>query len=226
MLGGVLALLLGATGVVGGVQQALAQEASGDVVGALRSLEAQIRAMPNWELPRIEAARLRLKLGADLDLAEAHLEAARAIAPENPRVHFLYGVLMQERGRGRSALDAFEVALALRPGFDEARFRAAGQAMSLSSFQRAEAHFRAFLAEHPEAVGVQLSLAQALEAQGRAAESEKLLRRLYQQRPPVPLVAQRLADLYDRTGRPQLAEKVRRELEPSRKLRELKKSAR
>src|SRR5690606_13952713 len=76
--------------------QALAREEAGDAAGAMAGVEAVMNSWPTWELPRIEAARLLLKLGGELDRAEAHLDVAAALAPENPRAHYLRGLLWEE----------------------------------------------------------------------------------------------------------------------------------
>src|SRR5262245_56862833 len=91
-------ILLGSVGM-GGLGDALALERSGDAVRALASIEGLLRRDPTWALARMEAGRLRLQLGEDLDRAESHLETARFLVPENPRAHYLWGLLMEERGR-------------------------------------------------------------------------------------------------------------------------------
>src|SRR5215813_1493312 len=81
-------------------------------------------------LARMEAGRLRLQLGEDLDRAEAHLETARFLVPENPRAHYLWGLLMEERGRRAEAIRSFEMAILYRPDYADARFRLAGDYFS------------------------------------------------------------------------------------------------
>ncbi|HEX8434017.1 tetratricopeptide repeat protein [Archangium sp.] len=79
----------------GDLTPALSREAEGDSAGALEAVEAIVRAWPAEALPRLEAARLLLKLGTDLDRAEAHLDVAAPAAPDNPRLHNQRGLLWE-----------------------------------------------------------------------------------------------------------------------------------
>jgi hypothetical protein len=209
--------------------QALAREEAGDSAGALAGMEAAIHTWPAWELPRLEAARLLLKLGGELDRVEAHLDVASALAPENPRSHYLRGLLWEERGQPLLAAQAYETALLYRPSYEEARFRVAGLWMAQGDWLKAEYHYRALSKARPEWVQVRLLLAQVLERQERLADVEHELLLARQVQPENALVARRLVELYERTGRPKLAQKLRKTLEqpePKRRLRTLKPSRR
>ncbi|WNG37606.1 tetratricopeptide repeat protein [Archangium violaceum] len=213
----------------GDLTSALAREASGDTSGALESVEAVVQAWPNQALPRVEAARLLLKLGGDLDQAEAHLEVAAAAAPENPRVHYLRGLLWEERGQPLRAARSYEQALFYRASYEDARFRVAGLWASLGDWLKAEMHYRLLSRSRPEWVQVRLQLIQAIEQQGRVADTEKELLLLKSEQPTNALVLRHLAEFYERTGRPQLAARVRASLEPpapSKKMRPLRPSRR
>src|SRR5580698_2980877 len=93
------------------LREALSLEQQGRDVDALTALDREVRADPVWALPRIEAARIRLKRGVDLDRAELDLEAASTLAPEIPRVHFLVAQLQEERGHPAEAIQALEKAV-------------------------------------------------------------------------------------------------------------------
>ncbi|MFZ5469297.1 MAG: hypothetical protein ACOZIN_07650 [Myxococcota bacterium] len=210
------------------LSDALALEQRGGDTEALELVEAVVKSRPDWEIPRLEAARLRLKLGRGLDLALAHLEAARSLAPENPRGHFLYGLLMEERREVRTAIDAHELALTYRTDYHEARFRLAGLYFGLGEWALAERHYRICAQAHPDATGARLQLATTLERQGKLEDTELELSKLFVAQPKSQVVGRRLVELYERTGRLHLADKVRRQLgeRPRRQLRELKKSRR
>jgi tetratricopeptide (TPR) repeat protein len=209
--------------------QALAREEAGDTAGALAGVEALINTWPGWELPRIEAARLLLKLGGELDRAEAHLDVAAALAPENPRAHYLRGLLWEERGQPLLAAKAYELALFYRASYEEPRFRVAGLWMSQGDWLKAEYHYRLLTKARPEWVQVRVLLAQVLERQERIEDAEQELLKARQYQPENPLVVRRLAELYERTGREKLAQKLRQTLEapkPKRRMRALKPSRR
>ncbi|WP_257447260.1 tetratricopeptide repeat protein [Archangium lipolyticum] len=213
----------------GDLTTALSQEAAGDDAGALATVEAVVRAWPAEALPRLEAARLLLKLGGDLDLVETHLDVASARAPENPRVHYLRGLLWEERGQPLRAARAYELAVFYRTSYEDARFRLAGLWASLGDWLKAELHYRYLARSRPEWVQVRLQLIRALEEQGRTTDAEKELLQLKNEQPGNALVIRRLADLYERTGRTQQAAKLRASLEPpapSKKMRPLRPSRR
>jgi tetratricopeptide (TPR) repeat protein len=200
--------------VPGDLTAALAREASGDSAGALEGVQAVIRVWPAEALPRVEAARLLLKLGGNLDEAEADLDVAAAVAPENPRVHYLRGLLWEERGQPLKAAQAYEVALYYRGSYEDARFRAAGLWASLGDWLKAELHYRLLSRQRPEWIQVRLQLVRVLEEQGRVGDAEQELLALKGEQPANVLVVRRLAELYERTGRARQAAKLRASLEP------------
>lgn len=206
------------------IDEILAAEKSGDDQRALdlaRSLSAK---QPGWHLARLESARLRLKLGVELDLAEADLEAARTRAPENPRAHYYWALLSLERGKKAEARRSFEQALLLKEDYAEARARLAGLCFAEQDWVCAEKHYREVVRVDPSP-GNWLQLATALDSQDRLAEAEVLYKSVLLQSPDHPVATRRLADLYDRTDRPKLAAKLRGE-DPKKKMRPLKKSKR
>ncbi|WP_426749039.1 tetratricopeptide repeat protein [Myxococcus faecalis] len=212
----------------GTLSDALALEAGGDDAAALQAVEALVLGQPRWELPRMEAARLLLKLGGSMEQAEAHLEVATREAPTNPRAWYLRGLIWEERGNPMQAARAYETAVQHRGSYEEARFRLGGLWVALGDLLKAELHYRYLARAKPEWVQVRLQLADVLEKQERLldAETELLAARSFQ--PDSPLVLRRLADFYDRTERPQLAAKVRKSMEPQekRRMRALKPSRR
>ncbi|MDC0707976.1 tetratricopeptide repeat protein [Stigmatella sp. ncwal1] len=211
-----------------GLTEALAREEAGDTAGALAAMESLINVSPRWELPRLEAARLLLKLGGGLDRAEAHLDAVSALAPENPRSHYLRGLLWEERGQPLRAAKAYEEALRYRPSYEDARFRVAGLWFAQGDLLKAEMHYRLLIKSRPEWVQVRILMSEVLEGQGRFEDAERELGAARQFQPDNVPVKRRLADLYERTGRPRLAEKLRATLEssPPKRMRPLKPSRR
>ncbi|MBZ4420833.1 lipopolysaccharide assembly protein LapB [Myxococcus sp. RHSTA-1-4] len=199
------------------LSDALALEAAGDDAGALSALEALVRARPGWELPRLEAARLLLKTGGALEQAEAHLNAVATVAPTNPRAWYLRGLLWEERGDRLQAIRAYEQAVQHRSSYEDARFRLGGLWAAQGDWLKSELHYRYLARAKPEWVQVRLQLAEVLEKQERLLDAEKELLAARTWQPASPLVLRRLADFYERTERPHLAQKVRKSMEPQQK---------
>lgn len=220
----VLFSVIAGSAASGSLEQALASERDGDLVRASDSLERLVRDDPGWALARIEAGRLQLKLGRDFQRAEMHLDAARALAPENARVHYLWGLLMDERGRRQEAIRSFEIAVLYRPDYADARFRLAGHYFSEGDWAQAEVHYRALSRLGSEWSQARLQLAASLEREGKLAEAEDELARLVAEQPQSASFRRKLGEFYTRTQRPELAEKLL--AEPKKKMRELNKSIR
>ena len=205
----------GATEATSPLQAALALEAAGDDAGALAALEALSRRQPTWELPRIELARLLLKGGQQPLRLQAELDIAGALAPTNPRIHYLQGLFWEEQEKPRAAVRAFERALSYRSDFEDARLRLGGIYLAQGDWLKAELHYRLLTRARPQWLQVRLQLAHALEQQGRVEDAERELLALRESQPEHPLVLRRLAELYERSGRPQLAAPLRAQLERS-----------
>jgi tetratricopeptide (TPR) repeat protein len=224
----VLLALLGAADETEQVRAALALEDKGNDAAALALLDQDIRADPQAALARIEAARIRMKGGRELDRVQLDLQTARAIAPDNPRADYLYGELMQEQGNLPEAARSFERAVAIRADYPEARERLASIYFDQRDWAKAEAAYRAVASRRPERTPDRLQLALVLEKEGRLVDAEVELKRLVSDQPGSMVVARRLAEFYDRTGQPKLAAKVRKTMDPGdpRRMRSLKRSGR
>jgi tetratricopeptide (TPR) repeat protein len=222
------ALLSSAADETAQVRAALALEDKGDDAQAVVLLDRYVATDPQAALARIEAARIRMKSGKDLERVQADLVAARNLAPDNPRADYLFGELMQERGNLAEATRSFERAVAIRIDYPEAHERLAAIYFDQGEWGKAEASYRAVASRRPERTPDRLQLALVLEKEGRLGDSETELKRLRSEQPGSVLVARRLAEFYDRTNQPKLAAKVRKAMDPGdqRKLRTLKRSPR
>jgi tetratricopeptide (TPR) repeat protein len=209
--------LLLASAPHGALQQAQALEAADDVAAAVAVLERAVAADPSWAMARLELGRLALKRGVRTDAGFEHLDIARSLAPENPRVHYLFALAADERGARRVARHALEVALALRSDYADAQFRLGGLAFADGEFAQAVTAWSAYLDQHPEATGTQLQLAVALERSGRAADAEQALRGLLKVPAARVIAGRRLAELLERRGRAGEAAQVRQSVEPPRR---------
>jgi tetratricopeptide (TPR) repeat protein len=202
------AVLLAAPEPDSQVQAALALEQAGRDAEALSALDALLAQEPRYVPALLERARLHLKSGQALDAAQADLDAAAKLASETPRLHYLRASLFEERGQTWDAVRAIEEALRLRPEYAEARFRAAGLALSMGDLYKAELHYRVLAQQDPNALAPRLQLATVLEKQARDADAEAVLVEALA-RHPDSTAARRLAELYERTGRPKLAAQLR-----------------
>jgi len=187
---------------------ALAREADGDLPGSLVALEQVVALRPGWELARIELARVLMRSGGSLERAALHLETANALAPENPRAHFLRGAVLEELGRRDEAARAYETSLAYRASYADPHRRLAALALGREDWRAAERHARALTELLPDDLQARFQLAEAFEGQSRTAEAERELLRLHQQQPGSATVARRLAAFYERTGRAAQAARV------------------
>ena len=228
-----LAAAVGAPGETGEIDGALALEREGRDGEALAAMDALVLRSPAWELPRLEAARLRMKLGREVNRAGFDADVARSIAPENPRAHYLVGLVCEERGEEAEAVSAYEEALVLKPSYDEARFRLAGIYFARGDWALAEEHYRALALASGDESGAspaRLQWIATLERQGRDEDAEQELIRMRQVDPGSIAVARRLAALYERTGRPARARRILAGLETAamneKKMRPLRRSRR
>lgn len=222
-----VALLLTAAPHQARLTEALDLEKQGADGQALEKLEALVATDPTWDLARLEAARVRLKIGNELERASWHADIARSLSPENPRAHYLWALAQDENGNQAEATRSLEVALALRADFPEARFRLAGLLSAQRRWPEAVTIWRTYVESMPAATGARLQLAQALEQSGDPKAAEAELRALLKIDALRPVATRRLADLLDKTGHRDEAGRLRRSLEqPARALRPLKPSAR
>ncbi|MFT3725849.1 MAG: sulfotransferase [Hyphomonadaceae bacterium] len=129
--------------------------------------------------PLLQAAGQKLAAG-DHGGAEADLRAVLRVAPQVAEAHFMLGVIAQMRGEHRAAVQAFDAAINVRPGFGQAM---AQKARSLEALDRREeavklAEAADRLAPDPysqDTIGVVMTRAglhaKAAEHYGRAARS-------------------------------------------------------
>ncbi len=211
----------------GELARLLQLEAEGRDEQALGLADELVRLQPTWELPRLEATRLRLKLGRELDRAEQHADTARSLAPENPRAHFLLALTLLERGAASQAEAALGVSLALRDDYQDARLRLAGLLFQQGRFADAATQYRRHVEGHPQDFGGKLQWASALERAGDLKGAERVLRELGGSVTTQRLVWRRLAEVLERQGRHDEAARLRAKADPPKTgLRPLQPSAR
>lgn len=219
----VLAVLMVATPF----EQISGREQAGDEAGALALAEGWAAVEPRSPYGHLEAARLGLKLGRDLERVDAHLRDAYALAPDNPRALHLWGLLEEERGDVEGARGAQRRALSLRNDYAEARVRLATLAQRVGDWPEAERELRTLIDSGDRSAGTRLQLASVQQKQGRMVEAERTLAELHRSEPQNAVATRALADLYARSGRPKQSAALLRSLEPpKRELRRLGSSRR
>ena len=220
------ALLLSTDGT-SRLRDALGAEGRGDDAAALSALDGLIRDLPTWELPRLEAARLRLKTGQKIELAEHDADVARSLAPENPRAHYLFALAADDQGHRTEARRALEIALSYRAEYGEAQIRLGALLVAEGDFANAVRVYRAYIARNGADVGAQVQLALALERSGQVGQGEATLRALAKNPAGRAAALRTLAGMLERAGKPHEAEQVRASIDgPAKKMRDLKPSAR
>lgn len=208
-----------------GVAAVLTLEASGQDQAALALAEELSRRTPPSVLPHLEAVRLGLKLGREPATLEGHLQAARALAPDNPRVRYLAALLKEGEGDDAAARGLYLEAIALRHSYSEARARLLALAIRSRDWGLAEAQLRALLVLGEYSLGKRLQLARVLEEGGKLSQAETVLLALHYEEPANATVTAALADYYERHNRMQEALALRRAA-PAKKLRPLQPSRR
>ncbi len=207
------------------VAPVLALEQSGHDEAALALAEQLCLRKPPSALPQLEAARLGLKLGKDTPTIEKHLQAARFLAPDNPRVRYLAALSKEGVGDDQAARLLYLEAIWLRAGYSEARARLVALAIRTRDWTLAEVQLRDLAALGERSVGRRLQLAHVLEEQGKLSQAESVLLQLHHDEPKNAAVTAALADYYERHNRMEEAlalrraptEKKLRPLQPSRR---------
>jgi len=171
-------------------------------------LEAAVAVAPTWVLARLELADVLLHLGASAREVGQHLEAARLVDPESPRLHLLLGLNHEAAGHPAQAAAAFETALELRPSLTDVRLRLGRLLLGEKKAKEAANHLALYVAVHPEALAGRALLAQALEASGDLLGAEQALRGAAERFPDNAYNWQRLAAFHERHGQTRKAKRA------------------
>jgi predicted Zn-dependent protease len=206
-----------------GVEEVLALEQAGRDEAALTLAETLCQQPSATALPHIEAARLGLKLGKETATISAHLQAARALAPDNPRVRYLEAQVKEGEGKDVEARTLYLEAVSLRSNYTEARTRLVAMGIRNKDWALAETQLKALLATGEVSVGRRLQLARVLEDASKLQEAEAVLVKLHHQEPANATITSALADFYARHDRMKEALALRRP-PPAKKLRPLQPS--
>ncbi len=128
---------------------AMAYERSGRLPDARRTLERVAAAEPDNPRHLMELARIA-HLSHDLEGCLTYLGHARDLAPNDARVHFLFGLVAVELALPVEARRSLDKALALDPGNAEYNYAMGGILLSGGSGTEAIPYFVKYLAARPE----------------------------------------------------------------------------
>jgi Flp pilus assembly protein TadD len=216
-------LAMAGEGSGSGVEEVLALEQAGRDEAAFVRAEQLALQVPPSALPHLEAARLGLKLGRDLAMVERHLQAARTLAPDNPRLRMLSALVREGQGDDAGARLLYLEALSLRSNYTEARTRLVALGIRTGDWPLAEQQLRALIVAGDASVGRRLQLSRVLEDASKLTEAEAILKALHRQAPENAAVTSALASFYERHDRMEEALALRRPT-PVKKLRPLQPS--
>ncbi len=94
--------------------------------------------------------RLRVARAAPFRRARTLLEKARALAPDDARIHYLLGLLFSDHGQARDALAAFDASLLLNPDDYKAHNNRGSMLQILGRLSEADIAFRRALDLRPD----------------------------------------------------------------------------
>lgn len=153
------------------------------------------------------------RLAEELTIALRHLSAGRmkqaeaagrkllASHPSDPHVLRLLGDILQRTGRAQAALEPFEKALKLEPGYVDAHLGLGNALYQLGRFEEAVGCYRQALALKPDFVEASHNLASTLRALGRFAEAVSQFERTRELKPDWPVVHSNLGNTLLALGR-------------------------
>ncbi len=105
------------------------------------------------------------------------------LRPTNRAAHFNLGICLQKLEMYEEAVEALEHALAIDPGFGQARIALAWLQSRLRNWDRALPNFEEYLKNAPDDKAAEQGFAQALEASSRPEEAERAYRRMLEADP-------------------------------------------
>jgi tetratricopeptide (TPR) repeat protein len=182
----------------------------GEAIALFRSALA---AAPTWSAAHLELAEALLMTGGDPGEIGQHLQHVRLLDRDSPRLHYLEGLLMEERREPAMAAAAYERAVEVRPSLFDARIRLGRLLLDEGHVDEAIVHLEAAVRIDPSNLPARANLARAYEDAGRVEEAERQLQQVAALFPDNPFHIQRLAAFYERHGREREAREAMRRAE-------------
>lgn len=191
------------------------QRQAGDTSGAVWSLEKAAKGQPGYLPTRIKLGELYAEVGR-LDDATALAKTLAADFPKQPYGEHLLGVVAQQRGDHRAALDHFTRALKLEDS-PVLAVRAYETIRAVQGANPAIDFLLGWIKKHPNDEIARQALAEGLYRAGRIEDAQAIYRKALAESPNNPTLLNNLALSYARDRRSeavQLARKAR-ELAPA-----------
>jgi Flp pilus assembly protein TadD len=185
----------------------------GNYLAAVAALERARRLQPADDRHELFLATCHFARG-DAEAAIRILEETARRSPENAYGHYALGYYLAKVGRLPRAVESLRRALALAPGFVEARFQLAR--IAEGEGEDARPLYRGILEAEPEHPATHAALGRLDLRDGRLAEAEQHLTRALALAPDQRATHYTLGILYSRTGR---TEAARREFDAAERLR-------
>lgn len=139
---------------------------AGNAARALQDAERLVQSEPRNARARM-AAGIALRMLGSLDRAQAVLEAAQSMAPEDHAIAYELGLALQRKGEGDRALERFDRSRQLRPGFFAAHYAAGMHRLRRGEWSQAAERFQAVVAAQPAFAEAHAMLVEALVGEQR-----------------------------------------------------------
>jgi tetratricopeptide (TPR) repeat protein len=173
--------------------------ASGDLDGALLTLEELLKQVPDSEDARNAIAQIQLGQ-QDWSALEASSERILKSSPDHPLGYYLQGLLLQRQGELDGAIKAFQASLDRAPGTVEPLLAMTKAYAAQGQFDKAEESVRQLLADSPNNITASILLAEIMEADARADEASSIYEDTIRFHPEAAAGYLGLAGLQERRG--------------------------
>ncbi|MCP4504341.1 MAG: tetratricopeptide repeat protein [Deltaproteobacteria bacterium] len=182
-------------------------------------------------LIHLEWSKAAQLLAVDPEVIWPHLQLAKQLLPNNPRVRFESGFFFESQGRYDEARTEYQQTLLLRKEHTDAQIRLAFLLLRAQNPEKALQHFLLAEKNAPNRSDVLTGIAEAAEAINDLDTAERALLKQVQLHPDLPVRQRQLLAFYQRCQQPKKAARVQRRLDKldpkkKRKLRKLRKSKR
>lgn len=202
-------------------------QADGNLVAAHRAFSVATQLLPDWPLPLLQLGIVEQTLDPHNGAALDCFTRAVQLAPRNPRARHLLGAAYARAERWHDAERELVQALLLRPRMLDVLVVLAQVQQAAAKAPEAIETWRKVLEVSGQHTGAWTALAELFEATGQLDEAERALLAITRVQPRVAYNHYRLAQFYERVGKPHKAREAHAQAEaldprPNRKMRTLR----